>query len=1175
MIIKKKRRVKLLITATAGCLAILLPAVLTGAGEADPSEASQVEATVTAESEEGRTDPVNVEPEQGAHPDSEEDPSEQRDLEREPEPDHQDSGEAKTADSPSEKPTAVGTESAAEERTEDRVVEDTPKPTEERADQKAGQGDAGVESAAPEAQSVGVDPDQGGAVAEEAGEKEAERADAESGMGNEGGEASAGYEGGGNGEGGDGEGNEGGQNGGDGEGGEGNEGGDDGEGGGEGGEEKEPTLIELPDVEYKAADYAAETAAAYELQEEWTLTKEGEEVPDKQAVLPGDYALSGTNEEEEAFLLTFRIVPLGIRLEIKDLEKFYACDDPDLMYAVQIREGSPVTLDPAQIKNELGDILVREPGETVREGGYAIRLREDFASEVYSIENAQEAKGTLLIKKLPVTIVPEAGQEKLYGQMEPERYRYTAVWEVPEAHISAERIIAELKEDLEGGQGANPGTNPGAVDILTRQPGEDVTKDADGKVSARAYPFMLTAHVYANYEPVAAPGSFTIKPLKVSLSKTTITSRENSFSVRTEELDRADVTLDPGIVRKVVVEAKLPKDDQGIRFENDVEAFIPGAGLQAGLLFDTEKTVRKVKIQDYTYSTIVREKGADRTLSWKGGLPAGTKLTVYVAGENGIVSDMQSLTVIKQKVGLQWGRTTVDPGLPDYLGNGDTLSLSAADEASSLEYVKVVCGETTYHASPDVVINPSANDSGTVHNVQTATAGFVDCLNLEYDEAVTSFVYDERAFDIPSESILFHNRDKTIHITLPEAGTVTDVEIPGARVKLSGEQATSFAFDVAWSGKDLIPSGTPVTVTYMDRGGNRGSGSTRTDMSKVQTPIQMQIRPDVNERGFLTGSGALVVSGSACACEPISVTVAGVEKRTNVAAGDVWADENGNWELLFELNRSALPEREAFTITADYLDVVGDGASRLARYDEYVSAPAILSPVFRAMPYISGLAESDCAVFLRVGERVYQADVKEYGAYSFFMKKDLEMLLPGDTITVEVIDIAGNVSSRTVAIPEPGESDWLEGSLDLAGQLFYEAGMYESEAYAATPVSVSGMKEGPLTLPLLLGNSYLIGEVKIEKKETGIVVTSALDEELTKTPGSCEVIGESLYVFPGRPSFEDLRENRGREVAFGEVIPAGEGDLLWLVDGRKIRLPLSEAAYLPSCGFEIADRFRS
>ena len=89
------------------------------------------------------------------------------------------------------------------------------------------------------------------------------------------------------------------------------------------------------------------------------------------------------------------------------------------------------------------------------------------------------------------------------------------------------------------------------------------------------------------------------------------------------------------------------------------------------------------------------------------------------------------------------------------------------------------------------------------------------------------------------------------------------------------------------------------------------------------------------------------------------------------------------------------------------------------------------------------------------------------------------------------------------------------------------------------------------------------------------MVTSALDEELTKTPGSCEVIGESLYVFPGRPSFEDLRENRGREVAFGEVIPAGEGDLLWLVDGRKIRLPLSEAAYLPSCGFEIADRFRS
>ena len=849
----------------------------------------------------------------------------------------------------------------------------------------------------------------------------------------------------------------------------------------------------------------------------------------------------------------FPIVKLPVEIIPRSTDKTYGSADPQLMYDVRLPEEAGPALSEQAVREELGEILQRANGETVRESGYAFSLTAEPASDHYEPVMDPETAAVFMIRPLAVTITPVPGQGKYYAEKEPEIYDFTVSYDASQTQADPETVKREL---LEGADGVN---------VLGRQPGEDTARSADGGAVCAQYPFTLSGYAWENYSLSLADAFFEIRPLTPVVSQKRVTSREDSFEVTIPELEdkeggSGENRIDENIPRRVVITAKFPEDNVGITFNEDLETYIPGAGETKGLAFEAGSASRKISICESIYQRAQAEGKPKPSISWKGRLPAGTRLEISIFGENGVVSSAPArLTVAKQPVAVSWGSTADEDPAPDYLSGGDRLTLTALTPQSREEYLLIRSGAAVICRQADAVIDPAElGFAGSTGRESSVSAVFADTLNLEYDEAVYSFIYDDTAMQIPSESIRFSNRDKKISLTLPEPGTVTQVSIPDAQVKLTGETGTEFSFDVDWSAGILIRSGSGIEVRYTDRAGNIGTGHAQVGRSSVETPIRMQIRPDVNARGYLTGSGTLIVSGSACSWEQIRVSVAGAEQMTNAAGRETWADENGSWELLFERSADALPERKEFLITAEYTDVNGEGALRRAAYDAFVNNAALVTPVFRGMPCIGGVVEPGCAVLLHIGEHTYEVETKDSESCGYFLAEDVELMMPGDTFTVEVIDIAGNSNTHTTGtVPPADDPAGISACLGPEGEFFYDPAISDSRAYTATPVDVAGLKASPLQLPLLFGTCYEVGQLTLTGTERGMVIQSELDPVLAPG-GRCEITDEVVYVYPHRPSVEELRNQTGMQYRFGEEIPVRDDETVWIADGRMMKIQAGE-----------------
>ena len=602
---------------------------------------------------------------------------------------------------------------------------------------------------------------------------------------------------------------------------------------------------------------------------------------------------------------------------------------------------------------------------------------------------------------------------------------------------------------------------------------------------------------------------------------------------------------------KLVLEAELPKDNKGISYDQNISSFLDGEVAEgegntqkvvmSGLSHKTDKNLGdKVSVKTVTYSA--------EGQSWGGKLPAGTEITVYyVDAQGNEVSKKTKVDVVKQKVGLVWGSTADADPAPNYLSKNDQLTVSATDEDSKGEVIKVTYaglkGGKKYYDTLNQTIKPVAKDSATAHLEQTAKATFVDVLNLEFTPDVAyTFTYDAKAFAVTQ--IEFSNRDKEIHIVLPETGTVTAVNIAGAKVATTGEAGKEFTFKVKWSGKSLIRTGTAIEVTYKDQAGNEGKGSSSAKRSSVRTPISLKIRPSLNRNGYLNGTEAatLIVSGTACGDEPIRITVAGSSKQTYVTGKETWTDSTGTWEVSF--NMAELPEGGDFEITAEYVDVDGKPASMTAKYNAYVCKPNEMSPLFEMMPFISGMVEPNTAVIVEVGGNSYEVNVDKYG--HFVCDDYADLIASGESFTIKVIDVAGNENTLTSTIPEVDEDGRIGAEVQPLGKLFYDGGKDSSAVYGATPVAMSDLEKGDEELQLLYGYSYKIGSMTLSKSKKGFTISKNLDEEIFFDPDSYEEEDESLFVYDHEPTVEELRNHAGTEYKAGDEIKAGDDDIVWI-----------------------------
>ena len=854
----------------------------------------------------------------------------------------------------------------------------------------------------------------------------------------------------------------------------------------------------------------------------------------------------------ESAKFTIKQLPVTVTAEPKEL--YYGAKEQELTYKVEI--GKTETGETIETKTTKTEENVRDAIDEITGGKTLTRAGEDGKNNnnagTYTIKfnealtGATEGDianyaityvtGTYTIKQLPVIITPVSGQEKIFGEKDPGVYEYDV--KIKEEATKKTKLSAS---DVEGELGKQ---------VITREEGENV--------GAHAYKLLSKEDDgtnFKNFDITLATGDnvpqFTIHSVEIT-SLDAITSRQGEFSVGT------NITGDrtSKVSTKIKVEAKFPNTVDGISFATDIDDYITDAS--KGVEFESDSKV--LSVENVTYEK-PRKDSKKKKITWNGKLPAGTELTISIVdGEGNTVSkESKTVTVGKTPVSIGWGATK-QSSTGNYVEPKTALVLtgSSAGEKTEVLYSQTKGGAAaaSYYDSTNLSFVPEINDSNSTHVMQSITANVVDTLNLDCTPQTLDFYVDDLAFPISSSAIQFENRGKEITIQLPEKGTITNVSIPGAKVEVTGGTSDTYKLAVSWSGKQLISTGAPITVTYKDEAGHEGTGTASASQSSVTTPITFKIRPELNANGYLNGQrgNTLIISGVACASEPIRVTVAGMSQTTNAAQQEVWSDSNGAWEVAFDMSR--LPEGEDFNISAEYMDVSGSSYSMTAKYEAFVAPASVKSPIYEAMSHISGMVEPGTAVALVVNgdtSKYYELDVDRFGRISM---DDVPMMFGGeDSFDIYVQDIAGNTSIQHYDIAQPEDPFEVTAQVNPLGTYFFRAEQSLSDVYAATPVSAADFEDSDtLELPLIMGMSYEVGKMTITKNDEGIVVTSDIQPSEDIDAEDYKVENEKLYVYRTRPTVDDLRDKTGEEVQYGDVIPLGENETVWLVDSKDMTI---------------------
>lgn len=854
---------------------------------------------------------------------------------------------------------------------------------------------------------------------------------------------------------------------------------------------------------------------------------------------PDDYPHIELPEETQEFVINK--LPVNI-IPNSEQKKVYGALDPTFEYTVENTmkntEGYTVFKSEDDIKKELSDlgstILRRTGKEDAGEYPYELNIAPEVLDNYTFSYKGTDATGNEIkftITPLPVTVVPDKNQEKIFGQAEPAYYTYDVIIDdASGTNMKAEDVKKELGNY-----------------VLQRTAGEAVGEYAYTLIPKDSELSPNTK--YGNFALTVDPNApkYVIHPVVIE-SVQAINSRQDSFKVVTNlEGERA-----ANVVTKFKIEAvEFPVSTDGITFSQDMNTYIDHA--TDGVAFTG--TSDTIKIKPATYLKTRKDNG--KSLAWNGFLPAGTVVRVSVVDAEGntVSAESKRVTVTPVSVSIEWSGYETSASTGNYVtaenGSVDSLSLTTdrAGEWAEILYSKNGGGKSSaYYDAMNLTFKPEVNNSGQQHVGQSVTANVVDTLNLKCEEKKLQFYVDDSAFTIPASSIQFENRGDDITIRLPEMGTVNSVTIPGGTVEVSGEMSQEFVLPVSWSGEDLISSGTSISVSYTDQAGHQGTGTAAASRSSVSTPIVFKIRPELNENGYLNGrSSTLIVSGTACSCEPIQVNVAGMTQSAFATQKEVWSDSNGSWEILVDMG--SLPENEDFTISAEYVDVNGEGYSVNARFDAFCASASVTSPIYEAMSHISGMVEPGTSVALVVNgdsQDYYEMEVDRFGRFSL---DDVPMMFAEeDSFDIYVMDIAGNLSIRHYEIEAPGDPFEVSSSVSPLGKIFYSAEETDSAVYTATPVSAGdfGEKEDKLELPLLMGGSYEVGTLTVEKGENGIRVFSEIQTGDEISSEDYRIENQGLYVYTEAPSISDLSGHTGKEYGYGEEIPMEEGQTVWI-----------------------------
>lgn len=252
-----------------------------------------------------------------------------------------------------------------------------------------------------------------------------------------------------------------------------------------------------------------------------------------------------------------------------------------------------------------------------------------------------------------------------------------------------------------------------------------------------------------------------------------------------------------------------------------------------------------------------------------------------------------------------------------------------------------------------------------------------------------------------------------------------------------------------------------------------------------------------------------------------------------------------------------------------------ENTRQAVKYEALLAPAVVKSPVYAAMTCISGMAEPGTTVTIVINgktQKSYQLTCDRFGR--FCLDKLPELSGGENSFDIYVQSPAGLKAVRHYEIPQSAAPFEITAKVNPLGKYFFDKEKTGSDVFAATPVSTQDFEEKDvLEIPLLMGMSYEVGKLIIEKQDGGIIITGKMELGDKISEEDYSVKSEKLRVFRLEPSVDDLKNQRGEEFSYGERIPLEDGETIWVTAEQEITLLEKDMKELQLFDFEESEEY--
>ena len=881
----------------------------------------------------------------------------------------------------------------------------------------------------------------------------------------------------------------------------------------------------------------------------------------------------------------------AVKVSAQNVETVYG-QVPELSYDLdltgtglkkeQVKKELPENL--LVVEDEDGNILDEQEAAKKNVGEYKIVLNPEVENENYTIDFTP---AVLKISQLPVAVSPKAGQTKVYGEDDPEHYQYEVSVDGTGTTLDKEDVVKELEDEFVAkGQ-----------EILQREAGDDVSKEgyeyslaADGKdygnfqltlVGEEVFyiqPLDITvkanpqSKVYGAADPKLADAYDLVIPENSRVAEEDI--RGDLERLEGDTLTRAGVNEDDGNVPSSD-EKDAPDisdedtdasdgDDDENGDMNDNDADIDLDSVENVGLYDIE--LNKTKVEALTNYNITYEKAQLEIVPLPLTVtPVSAQKKIY--GEDNPDFYDYDISYSKENSGTQLEKDEIIQELGDLVlvrEDGELPGTYAYKVNDSDSYKAHLRNYQITLKEDGFVIDPL--EIVSVDFVNSRQGSFTVKTNLKdrAEDAKTAF---KITAEFPkSEDITF---DRNIDNYITDASKGISFTSSSGTVKINTAAYTKTGKNkekLEWNGK--LPAGTRLTITVVDEKGNVVSNSPVTvEVQKANAAFSWNgLKKDANGAYVdEDGSFSLKADSGKNSDELTEIVYkTGEESTTSVSY-----HKNMNVKFSPKLSRKNGTDLKQ-SVTANVVDTLNINCDSKTQTFYVKGKPEAVTPAPTQAPQKTPAPTET--------PKPTEAPKPTEVPKPTKAPKPTEAVKPSVTPNPANTETNSNAETTCQQVKYGAyvASSEVTSYINPLGKYFFDKKKKDGERYAATPVSYEDFQDSDkLEIPLIMGMKYEVGKLVIKKTEDGIVITSKLELSLSISRNDYKVKKEKLYIYRSEPTFDDLKNRKGEEFLYDDIIPLKEGETIWLVDEKDITIQEKDMKKLKLFDFEKSKEYKA